>query len=277
MVFAQITDLHIRTKGKLAMGVVDTETCLRQSLKAISEFSPRPDFILITGDLVDCGMVEEYQNLKEILAETDIPIRLVLGNHDRRETFLEVFGGEDYLAGCDQFIQYEIDAGPCRVICVDTVNPGESGGFLCADRLKWIDQSLSADREKPTVVALHHPPFKSGLQYMDDMGLENADDLEAIVAKAPNVERVLCGHLHRPVQAKWAGTVASVMSNPAHQLSVDLFKPDTPRLYMEPSEFQVHVWIEGQGLVSHTITVGDYGPPMSPNLEDEDYKRWGWG
>src|SRR3989344_2288508 len=50
------------------------------------------------------------------------------------------------------------------------------------------------DTSRPVVIAMHHPPFRTLIGHMDDIGLrEGADALEAIVARHPQVERVICG------------------------------------------------------------------------------------
>jgi 3',5'-cyclic AMP phosphodiesterase CpdA len=68
---------------------------------------------------------------------------------------------------------------------------------------------LAQQPERPTVIAMHHPPFTTGIGHMDDMGLVNPQVLEAVVKKHPQVERILCGHLHRSIQRRFAGTLAT--------------------------------------------------------------------
>jgi hypothetical protein len=72
---------------------------------------------------------------------------------------------------------------------------------------------------------------------------------------------MLCGHIHRPIQMRFAGTIASVCPSPAHQVALDL-APDAPsRFMMEPPGYQLHKWSEATGIVSHTAFIGDFAGP----------------
>lgn len=76
------------------------------------------------------------------------------------------------------------------------------------------------------------------------------------------VEAVLCGHLHRPIQCRWADTIAMTAPSPAHQVALDL-RQDDPGLgfTMEPPAILLHLWRPGPGLVSHTSYVGAFDGP----------------
>ncbi len=81
---AQITDLHIRPSGKKAYGVVDTEAMLRAAVDSIMAQPKKPDAVIASGDLTDCGLVEEYELLRDCLTPLSMPVYLIPGNHDRR-------------------------------------------------------------------------------------------------------------------------------------------------------------------------------------------------
>lgn len=261
MLIAQLSDLHIKANGKLAYGVVDTVTMAERCVGALLAQTPRPDCVVITGDLVDFGRADEYAILASILAPLDLPIYLVAGNHDERAQLRRTFGGPrfGYLSQCDEFLQYAVDLGEIRLIVLDTVVPFEGRGQLCERRLAWLDQRLQED-DRPTVLAMHHPPFACGIGHMDAQGLEGADRLEAIVRRHPHVERILCGHLHRPIQVRFGNTLASTCPSPAHQVALDL-RADAPDCFaMEPPAYQLHLWHTGR-LISHTAVVGSYPGP----------------
>jgi 3',5'-cyclic AMP phosphodiesterase CpdA len=137
----------------------------------------------------------------------------------------------------------------------------KSGGLLRAHQLEWLHAVLSGAPLRPTVLALHHPPFSTGIGHMDDIGLENADGLEAVVRLHPQVELVTCGHLHRVIQKRFAGTFVSTCPSPAHQVALDLDERAASRFMMEPPGFQLHLWREGLGLVSHTASIGRFDGP----------------
>src|SRR6516162_4893199 len=88
---AQISDLHIKPPGTLAYGRVDTAKALERCIAALNEFAPRPDFVVISGDLADAPSVEEYDHLKGLLAPLRLPFAGIPGNHDSREMMRATF------------------------------------------------------------------------------------------------------------------------------------------------------------------------------------------
>ena len=110
---------------------------------------------------------------------------------------------------------------------------------------------------------MHHPPFLTGIERMDRAGLQNSDALAAVVARHPQVERILCGHLHRAIDRRFAGTVAGTAPSTAAQLLS--LTPDAPLRFMfEPPGYQLHVWREDSGLVTHTAVFGEWLDPVLP-------------
>lgn len=268
MIIVQISDLHVRAPGTLAYGRVPTNDMLRAAIRQIAEMEPRPDVVIATGDLVHAGAVEEYEMLHHLLGALDIPVYLVPGNHDLRENFAAVFGDHDYLPKRG-FQHYVIDNYPVRLIGLDTVIPGHGGGTLCAERLGWLEDVLAAGRNRPTVVFMHHPPFRTGIDHMDVIGLATGDAFGAVIERHPQVERVLCGHLHRAIQVRWRGTLAATAPSTAHQVALDL-RPGVDGVFaLEPPGFQVHVWSPGAGIISHTVSVGRFDGPY-PFVEPQE-------
>src|SRR5665213_73491 len=65
---AQISDLHIKPPGSLAYGRVDTAGALERCVSALNEFRPKPDLVVISGDIADTPTIEEYEYLTRLLA-----------------------------------------------------------------------------------------------------------------------------------------------------------------------------------------------------------------
>ncbi len=258
MILCQISDLHIKPERRLAYGVVDTATMLERCVVQINRLPQRPDAVIATGDLVDGGTPAEYSLLRELLSPLTMPVYLMPGNHDERQAMRQVFDDHAYLQSTSLFIQYVINGFPLRVIALDTVIPGQGGGTLCDERLTWLERAL-AESGKPTVVALHHPPFVTGIGHMDRIALDSSIKLEQTIARHPQVERVIAGHLHRPITVRFGGTVASTCPSPAHQVVLDIALNGADHFIMEPPAFQLHWW-NGQRLVTHTEYIGDFGP-----------------
>ncbi|MCA3920224.1 phosphodiesterase, partial [Burkholderia sp.] len=217
MLLAQISDLHIKRPGQLAYRRVDTAAALARCIAKLNALEPRPDAVLVTGDLTDFGHDEEYGNLRGLLETLEIPYYLMIGNHDDRAGLRRAFAGRAELQD-GEFVQYALDVGAVRVLALDSQVPGASHGDLCDARLAWLAAQLDAARDRPVIVALHHPPFVAGIGHMDKLRLAPAAaaKLDALLRGHPNVERVLCGHVHRTMFTRFGGTLASAVPSPAH-------------------------------------------------------------
>jgi 3',5'-cyclic-AMP phosphodiesterase len=271
MLIAQITDLHISTPGSVNDRFFRTPEHLERAVAHLNALSPRPDVTLATGDLVERGEAEEYTRLRAILDRLAMPLYVIPGNHDAREPLVRAFADRGYLPRDGGFLQYTVEHWPVRLVALDTLVPGAPGGRLCAERLAWLDARLSEDRARPTVVFMHHPPFLTGMRAMDAMGLEGKAELAAVVGRHPQVERLLCGHLHRPITRRFAGTVASTSPATAHQLALDLDPAARLSVVMEPPACMLHLWLGADGgLVSHVSVIGGERPALTLY----DGERW---
>lgn len=263
MLIAQITDFHVQSGRRPVNDQFDTAAALDTCISHLNTLDPAPDVVLATGDLVNHGTDDDYGVLSEILGSLAAPLFVIPGNHDDRQALLRAFGRRSYLARCESWIQYAIGDWPVRLVALDTVVPGEVWGRLCAERLSWLDATLSEAGEAPTVVFLHHPPFATGLQHMDAMGLrDGAAGLAELVSRHRQVQAFFCGHVHRPVHTRWYGVPASIAPSTSHQVSLDL-DPERLRGYvLEPPACHLHLWGSDTGLVTHSSYVGQFGGPF---------------
>ena len=259
---AQISDTHIREPGQLAYGRIDTAPYLRDAIASIGRLPQRPDALVITGDLTDFGSAAEYEHLAALIAPLgDMPVFLLPGNHDERKQLRQSFPKHQYL-GDGEFIQYSVPVGAMQLIALDTVTPQSPMGNLCGQRLEWLEAELDKQRHRPVVIAMHHPPFRTLINSMDHYGLQSgAAELEAIVSRHPNVERIICGHMHRSIQARFGGTIAATIPSPAHQINLDL-AANAPLMWtLEPPGYALHALPEGGRMVTHQVASSVFEGP----------------
>lgn len=263
MLIAQISDLHIRKKGELASRVVDTAGCLERCVARLNSLEPRPDLTVLTGDLVDSGNPEEYRHLRRLLEPLKMPYYLMPGNHDAREPLRSVFSDHAYLNQGSEFIQYVIPGYPVRLILLDTLDEGNDAGLMDEARLAWLKARLAEAPDEPTIVFMHHPPFATGIRFMDEINCRGADKMAEIISNNPQVERVLCGHVHRLIQTRWAGTALCIAPSTAHQLALNLREEKglPGEFNFEPPGFLLHLWRPGMGLVTHYCVVDTFEGP----------------
>lgn len=259
MLIAQISDCHIVECGSVFSGRVDTGAALEYAVGALNTSSPRPDLVVATGDLVNDARPAQYERLATILGDLEIPLVVIPGNHDDRALMRAHLGA--YLPtpviecrrDCDP-IHYRVELDGLGLIALDTVVPGEPFGHIERAQLDWLHDELADDPQYPTVIAMHHPPFTTGLTWMDGVGLTNADELAHILVAFPNVIAVLCGHVHRPITTCFAGTLASCAPSTAMQLALAL---DGARYGYsdEPGAIALHRFEPESGLVTHLTPI----------------------
>ena len=263
MRIAQITDLHVVAKGRLCYRKVPTNDQLAQAVDHINNLSPAPDVVIASGDLVDHGREEEYLVLREILSSLRFPVYVIPGNHDNREMLTKAFADQGYMPQGSRFVNYAVDDYPIRLIGLDTSVAGHHHGEMCDERLRWLDETLAARPDAPTLIFMHHPPFRTGIQWMDASGLHGGRAMEKLVARHRQVIRVACGHIHRPIHVAWAGTIASTSTSTCHQVALELSGGDGFEFIMEPRAIQIHVWDPGYGLVSHLSYLPNSYEPLA--------------
>ena len=262
ILIAQISDLHLRPRGLPALGFVDTNALARRAVATLLALRPAPAAVLVTGDIADTGDPREYAMAREILSALPMPVQIIPGNHDRRAAMREGLGDTGWIGSPGEgAINYAVDVGPLRLVCLDSLVEGRALGELGADTLAWLDATLAAAPDRPTVVALHHPPFRTGLSHMDSILLRDGAAMEDVVRRHPQVGRVVCGHVHRAITTGFGGTLAMIVPGVAHQVALDLADTATALFVMEPPAYLVHTWTTQTGFVSHLNYVERFPGP----------------
>lgn len=260
MLLAQISDFHVKSGVGAPECVIDTSACLVAAVAALNALEPAPDLVVATGDLVDVPSEAEYAHLRALMAPLRVPFLLLPGNHDAADALRAIFPDHAYLPRQGPLC-YVIDDYPVRVVALDTTISGKPGGALGSARLEWLDDRLADAPARPTVVLMHHPPFATGIAAMDQMGLADAAAFAGVAARHAQIERILCGHVHRAIEAAVGGRLAMSAPSTAHQVALDLRPEGTFAFTLEPPGFRLHLWRDGR-MTSHTRDVGGFPPPF---------------
>jgi len=271
MLICQLTDLHVRPVGKTSNRVSETNMFTQRAFEAVAAITPRPEVVIISGDLTECGLLDEYANLSKMIARhLPMPVFVIPGNHDRRDNLRTALAHLPGVTADPQYLQYVVDDYSVRLVLLDTLVPGAGHGALRPEQLEWLDRTLAAVPDKPTLIAMHHPPFLCGIGHMDRIMLREPADFIGVIARHRQVERILCGHHHRPIVARAAHAIASICPSVAHQVEMAL-DPQAPAQFLfEPPAFQLHRWTPAEGIVSHTVYVERFPGPF-PFITDPDY------
>lgn len=221
---AHLSDPHLTT-GPLGAAPA---TALHRALGRVLTLDPRPDCVVITGDLTEHGTADEYRVLYEVFDRFPLPLHLVAGNHD------------DPVALLGDRTHYAVGYPDLTLVILDS-----SSGELGAAQRKWLDDTLE---NRPAIVCLHHPPIPVGIPFLDRQCLADGAKLADIVRRH-DVRRVLAGHVHRPVTAAFAGTILTTAPSTYLQSGLAM-TGGVPDYLAEPTSFLLHV--DG---ITHTVPV----------------------
>ncbi len=245
-----LTDLHSVEHGADIIGLDPYQRSKEVINHALTHHGDA-DHLIITGDLTHHGRVPQYQRLRdELFADVSVPMTLLLGNHDRRDAFNEVFGQSG-------FAQHAIDLGGTRLITLDTLDgppyrDGHHAGQLCDDRLAWLNAQLSgADR---AIIFMHHPPFNVGFDGMDDIKLANADTFFELIQKHGNVAQLVCGHVHRTISGNARGIPFTIFKSPCHQMPMVLGEGVSSLSVDEPGAYGI-ILLKDDSIIVHSEDV----------------------
>lgn len=259
MLIAQITDLHIgfdrNNPHELNVRRLNTV------IDALNERTPRPDLLVVSGDLVEhADDKRAYRHMESLVKRWQGPLIWAVGNHDGRENFLEVL--PEVPTDENGFIQFEYEQGGLRFVVVDTLDPGRHGGMVCELRAKWLRARLREKKDVPTVVVMHHPPVDTGISWMSALPCEEwVQRVEKVIRPARQVVAILAGHVHRPIATGFAGKRLVVAASTAPLVALDLddvdpLHPDGRALIIgDAPAFAIHYW-DGKTLLSHFETAG---------------------
>ena len=264
MLIVQISDLHVTPKGTIAYGLKDTGEALKNAVSHINRLVPAPDAAVVTGDIADGGTPEAYRRSREILTDLSVPYYVVPGNHDNKKNLLDAFEDHAYLRNGnsaeedDPVIFYVLDDYPVRLIGMDSSVRGKHSGGLDEQTLGRLRSALEEQPDRMTVVFMHHPPFPTAVRPIDRPGFAGSREFGEIIRANPQVERVLCGHLHRTIVRRFSGATATTCPSATLQLRLDMREDGLLRFNLEPPGFMVHVLDRSWGepaLLTHTIVV----------------------
>jgi len=211
----QITDPHLSRPGQELWGLNPFER-LETALKDIASFHGDAEACVISGDLTDSASPEALQWLKDSLARFPLSTHLMIGNHDIRSVFFDVF--QAYPKDENGFLQYSFEVAEDRFLCLDTKkNDPVSAGQYCEKRMSWLENELSKTHQD-VYIFMHHPPFEVGVPYMDRIKLDEAEAFGRLVSNYKNVRHIFFGHVHRPVFLSWQGITCSACPGINHQI-----------------------------------------------------------
>lgn len=264
----QLSDTHIVPEGALAYGVVDTAKYLEHAVIAINarlENMGQIDAMVITGDLTDFGTAEEYDRFQRLIEPLKFPTVVMPGNHDDREAMREAFLFDDQSGPLNSHAVI----GPVHLLALDSLVTGKAHGFLTDETLAWLAQKLASINSEPIMVALHHPPFDTGIGHMDCQRLHNSEQLLDILNGHKGAKQIICGHVHRHITNFDDRCPTIIAPSPAHAVALDHRKNGPSDFMLEPGGILLHTCTShgiNHSLRSEFVPLGSFDGPYSFGL-----------
>jgi Icc protein len=258
VLIAQLSDMHVAAPGAGLLQFVDGRARLDAALATVAAMTTRPDVLLLTGDLVDHGTADEYGLLRELLDPVDIPMYVIPGNHDDRAALACAFAHHTYLPHDGGPLAYAIDDFDVRLIGLDTLRDGYHDGELDAARLRWLDEQLTAAPATPTLVFMHHPPFATGIWWMDGNPLVGRDAFGAVIARHPQVRRVVAGHVHHYASGQLGAVPCNTAPGVSYQVVLDLDPTASPKISNDAGPILLYQFT-ADDCVAHPVTYAESG------------------
>jgi 3',5'-cyclic AMP phosphodiesterase CpdA len=240
---------------------VDNNERAASAVALLNAESPAPAAVVLTGDLVNDAHPDEYAALSELLAPLEIPMLPLPGNHDDRALVRATFGDFDW-SDTEHLSWVRIVDG-VRVVGLDSTRPGSDGGEFDAARAEWLASALAVPHAGATLLAMHHPPFVTGIEWMDRAGFVGLDVLVEIISSS-SIDRIICGHMHRSIGSSVRGVAVQVAMSTVQHVALDLSPVATVSLVRDPVGYQMHR-IDGTNVVTHSRYMDTGEQPFEPD------------
>ena len=259
--FAQLTDTHVVTRDTDEVLYVDNNARVAEAVVALNQEATPMSAVLATGDLTQWGSPAEFELLAELLAPLTMPVLPIPGNHDDRERMRNCFPEHPWADA--EHLSWTVVIDGVRIIGLDSTLPGEPGAAFDSNRERWLQEALAATHEGPTILAIHHPPFVTGIEWMDAAGFVGLDRFESVVRDSGAVDRIVCGHMHRQMSAVVGGVLAEVGPATAVHVALDLERGAPKRVIRDAPGYRIFR-VDGSNIVGHVRSIATGETPFRP-------------
>ena len=191
-----------------------------------------------------------------------LPLFVLPGNHDEREGFRRAFADHAYLPASGPLHFVTEDAGPVRIVGLDVTVPGHHHGLMDEAAAEWLEAVLARAPDRPTLLLMHQPPFITGVPYLDAYLCRDGHRLASLIARYPNVQCIACGHVHRFMALRFAGTLLCTALSTTTAIALRFDPQAAPASHIEPPGLLLHRWTPDTGIVSHLVPIGAFPGPL---------------
>lgn len=186
----QFTDLHLPGAPDGQVRGVRPDRTLARCLAHAQVHHAGAEGLLLTGDLVQDDATA-YARLRETFAGQRVPVHCLPGNHDEPAALRRSLAGAPFIH------ELATRYGNWLLVMLDTTVPGRVDGHLAAGELARLGAELARHPDAQVLVCLHHHPVPHGSRWLDELMLDNAPALFAVLERHAGVRGLLWGHVHQ--------------------------------------------------------------------------------
>lgn len=270
MKLIHISDIHLTIPGE-RMGGLNPHRRFAQALENVCENHSDAERIIITGDLTHWGEAAAYESLRSATAGLNIPVRLMIGNHDDRDAFVAAF--PEHPRDTHGYINHAEDVGDLRLIYLDSCAPKTHAGHFGADRCAWLAAQLKGARRAR--LFMHHNPMVLGLPAEDQIGVipEDRHQLRSLLAaNRDKIDYIHFGHVHAPIHGTYCGIPFASVPSTGNQSIPDMNEQHLLSGGPLPPAYFV-VLIDGRDTTIHQIPYTWDGPVNTTGTAWEDWAK----
>lgn len=260
-----MSDIHLLPKGEVKRGL-DTAPRFKAAIESVNQLHNDADLCVFAGDLTEKSDVGAYAQFDEIRAGSDLPQRVMLGNHDDRNVYLE--HAQNPMLDENRFVQGYDDIKGHRILMLDTSEPGVLRSGLCPQRLSWLAERLAEAKELglKLILLLHHNPCALQMP-VDTYRLAEPEKLLKVLRDSgADIIQVLAGHCHITTAGSWGGYPCATLSGNQHRVEPFLRgRTGQQDCFEAPAQYAV-IMSDGINCAVHFQSYVDDSTIMDPKL-----------
>lgn len=258
-----MSDIHLLPKGEVRRDL-DTAPRFEQAMADLDRLHGDADLCVFAGDIADAGQREAYALFDLIRSESEVPQRVMLGNHDDRPTYLDY--AEAPMVDENGFVQGYEDIKGHRIVMIDSSEPGLVGGLLCPARLSWLAERLAEAKaaDLKVIVLMHHNPVALQMP-VDTYRLTRPEELLAVLKDSgAEIVQILAGHVHIATAGSWGGIPCATINGNQHRVGLFLRgQTGQQACYSSPAQYAV-LMSDGSNCAVHFHNYTDDSAEMDP-------------
>jgi 3',5'-cyclic AMP phosphodiesterase CpdA len=129
--------------------------------------------------------------------EADLPIHVLMGNHDNRENFREMFAKFAKSSLLESHQVAVVEGQHANWFLLDSLEKTNSTpGLLGEPQLAWLAKALDERSAKPAIISVHHHPQWKTAENTKIGGMQDTEALFAAIGSRKQVKAVFFGHTH---------------------------------------------------------------------------------